>query len=47
MTDIIIKLLEESDEEEVFKFELEDRSFFESMVSSRGDSYYDLIISKQ
>ncbi len=41
MSDIIVKLLEKSDEEELFKFELENRDFFESMVSSRGDSYYE------
>lgn len=41
MADIIIKLLEQSDEEKLFKFEIENRDFFESMVSSRGDSYYD------
>ena len=42
MSDIIVKLLEKSDEEELFKFELENRDFFESMVSSRGDNYYEL-----
>lgn len=41
MSDIIVKLLEKSDEEELFKFELENRDFFENMVSSRGDSYYE------
>ena len=41
MTDISIKLLNQSDEAELFKFELENRAFFESMVLSRGDSYYD------
>ena len=41
MSDITIKLLEGSDAEELFQFELENRNFFESMVPSRGDHYYD------
>jgi ribosomal-protein-alanine N-acetyltransferase len=41
MSDITIKLLEGSDAEELFQFELENRNFFESMVPSRGDRYYE------
>ncbi|MFT9497474.1 GNAT family N-acetyltransferase [Anaerosolibacter sp.] len=40
MTDITIKLLEESDMEALFRFEVENRAYFESMVPSRGDGYY-------
>jgi len=38
---VTIKLLEQSDEEELFKFELENRNYFERIGLSRGDSYYD------
>jgi len=41
MSDIIIKLLEQSDEEVLFKFELENRAFFEKVGLSREDNYYD------
>ncbi|MBB6218764.1 ribosomal-protein-alanine N-acetyltransferase [Anaerosolibacter carboniphilus] len=41
MSDITIKPLTESDAVALFQFELENREFFESMVPSRGDSYYD------
>lgn len=37
---IIIKPIEEIDAEELFEFEVENRSFFESIVPSRGDEYY-------
>jgi ribosomal-protein-alanine N-acetyltransferase len=40
MTKISIKLLEQSDEKELFKFELENRDFFESKSLARDDSYY-------
>ncbi|MDU5080163.1 GNAT family protein [uncultured Tissierella sp.] len=40
MTNIGIKLLEQSDEEELFKFELENRAFFESKFLLRHSSYY-------
>ena len=40
MTNIGIKLLEQSDEEKLFKFELENRAFFESSFLSRDSSYY-------
>lgn len=40
MVNISIKLLEQSDEEELFKFELENRAFFESKFLSRHSSYY-------
>lgn len=41
MGDIIIKLLERSLEEKLFKFELENRSFFEKVGFPRADCYYD------
>lgn len=41
MSGITIKVLEESDREELYKFELENRAFFEKMVLPRGDSYYE------
>jgi ribosomal-protein-alanine N-acetyltransferase len=41
MTDIHIKLLEAADMEELFQFEVENREYFESMVPSRGDRYYE------
>lgn len=37
---ISIKLLKETDAGELFKFESENRRFFELMVPSRGDDYY-------
>ncbi|MCM1989212.1 GNAT family N-acetyltransferase [Oceanirhabdus seepicola] len=42
MPDIIIKLLEESDSQELFNFEVENRDFFKRIGLSRGDSYYEL-----
>ncbi len=42
MSDIIIKLLEESDAQELFTFELKNRAFFESVGFPRGDKYYEL-----
>lgn len=41
MAEIIIKLLDQSCEEELFKFELENRLFFEKVGLPRVDSYYD------
>jgi [ribosomal protein S5]-alanine N-acetyltransferase len=38
--DIVIEKLQHSDAEELFVFELENRDFFEEMVPSRGDNYY-------
>ncbi|NSB13441.1 GNAT family N-acetyltransferase [Clostridium beijerinckii] len=42
MSDIIISLLEESDAQELFTFELKNRVFFEKVGFPRGDSYYEL-----
>ena len=41
MGKIIIKLLERSLEEKLFKFELENRSYFENIGFPRVDGYYD------
>lgn len=38
--DIIIEELHEEDAEKLFEFELDNRVFFEKMVPSRGDDYY-------
>lgn len=37
---ITIEKLQESDDEKLFAFELENRAYFEEMVPSRGDEYY-------
>jgi ribosomal-protein-alanine N-acetyltransferase len=42
MSDIIINLIEESDVQELFKFELKNRVFFDRVGFPRGDSYYEL-----
>jgi ribosomal-protein-alanine N-acetyltransferase len=42
MSDIIINLLEESDERELFTFELKNRAFFEKVGFPREDNYYEL-----
>lgn len=42
MSDIIINLLEESDAQELFTFELKNRAFFERVGFPRGDNYYEL-----
>ena len=42
MSDITIKLLKESDAQELFKFELKNRAFFERVGFPRGDNYYEL-----
>lgn len=41
MPDIIVNLLEESDSEQLFKFELKNRAFFERIGFPRGDNYYE------
>ena len=41
MADTIIKLLDQSFEEEFFKFELDNRSYFDKIGFPRADSYYD------
>lgn len=38
--EIILKTIESTDAEKLFEFELENRSFFEQMIPSRGDDYY-------
>ncbi|MEG0774261.1 GNAT family N-acetyltransferase [Clostridium sp.] len=40
MSEIFIELLNELDAEKLFKFECENRDYFESMVPSRGEYYY-------
>ncbi|MDF2065171.1 GNAT family N-acetyltransferase [Bacillus sp. Cr_A10] len=45
--DILIELLKEKDAEDLLKFELENRAFFEEMVPSRGDDYYNPQIFKE
>lgn len=42
MKDIIIKLLDESDTQELFMFEVENKVFFERTCLPRGDNYYEL-----
>ncbi len=37
---ILIEKLSEADFERLFTFEAENRSYFETMVPSRGDDYY-------
>lgn len=38
--EISLHLLQEQDAQELFKFERENREFFEQLVPSRGDDYY-------
>ena len=38
--DIYIEKLHHTDADDLFKFEVENRTFFEGMVPSRGDDYY-------
>ena len=45
--DIAIKKLQEEDLEKLYEFELENRAYFEEMVPSRGDNYYNLETFKQ
>jgi ribosomal-protein-alanine N-acetyltransferase len=42
MSDIIVSLLEESDIQELFTFELKNKTFFERVGFPRGDNYYEL-----
>jgi [ribosomal protein S5]-alanine N-acetyltransferase len=42
MSDVIIKLLEESDAQELIAFELKNRVFFERVGFPREDNYYEL-----
>ena len=37
---IFIEKLHVADEENLFNFELENRTFFEEMVPTRGDEFY-------
>ena len=45
--DIAIKKLQEEDLEKLYEFELENRAYFEEMVPSRGDDYYNFETFKQ
>ncbi|AZU62432.1 GNAT family N-acetyltransferase [Neobacillus mesonae] len=38
--DIVIEKLDSTDEKDLYKFEFENRTFFEEMVPTRGDDYY-------
>lgn len=42
MSNIMLVKLQEKHFEKLFKFELENRGYFEEMVPSRGDDYYNL-----
>ncbi|MCM3757290.1 GNAT family N-acetyltransferase [Sporosarcina aquimarina] len=39
--EVLIEKLQESDAEDLYKFELENRKFFEETVPTRGDDYYE------
>lgn len=45
--DIYIERLQVVDAEGLYKFELENRKFFEEMVPTRGDEYYNPEIFKK
>ncbi|QDP39271.1 GNAT family N-acetyltransferase [Radiobacillus deserti] len=45
--DITIEKLHDTDAENLYKFELENRIFFEEMVPSRGDDYYNFETFKE
>ena len=47
MSNIIIEKLQDKDLENLFEFELENRAYFEEMVPSRGDDYYNFETFKQ
>ena len=47
MKNIIIEKLQDEDFEKLFEFELENRAYFEEMVPSRGDDYYNFETFKQ
>ncbi|EIM07013.1 hypothetical protein A1A1_07524 [Planococcus antarcticus DSM 14505] len=38
--EISVNLINESDAEKLLEFEIENRTFFEKMVPSRGEDYY-------
>lgn len=40
MMEVLIDMLQEKDAEELFKFEHDNRAYFEEMVPSRGEAYY-------
>lgn len=40
MMEVLIDMLQEKDAEELFKFEYDNRAYFEEMVPSRGGAYY-------
>lgn len=44
--DITLEALPINDAESLFEFELENRAFFEEMVPSRGDDYYNFEVFK-
>jgi ribosomal-protein-alanine N-acetyltransferase len=39
---IKLRLLEESHSDKLYKFEVENRDFFEKILPSRGNEYYDI-----
>lgn len=45
--DIAIKKLQEEDLDKLYEFELKNRAYFEQIVPSRGDDYYNYEIFKQ
>jgi len=45
--DVYIEKLQATDAEELYKFEFENRAFFEEMVPTRGNDYYNLEIFKK
>ena len=45
--DIFIDKLDVTDAEDLFNFEVENRTFFEEIVPSRGDEYYNLATFKK
>ena len=45
--DVFIEKLHVKDAEDLYKFELENRTFFEEMVPTRGDDYYNPEIFKK
>ena len=47
IVDIAIKKLQEEDLDKLYEFELKNRAYFEQIVPSRGDDYYNYEIFKQ
>lgn len=45
--DILLRKLDTKDAEGLFQFELENRTFFETMVPTRGDDYYNFEFFKE